>query len=47
MQTYAPSFKFIKDVQDGSDVPLPASRHPKTALAIVTTAVSQSPESLA
>jgi len=43
IQTYASAFKFIKDVQDHSDAPLPPSKHPKTILAIVTTAVSQSP----
>lgn len=40
MQTYASSFKFIKDVQDGSDAPLPPSKHPKTVLEIVMATVS-------
>ena len=41
LQTFSLFFKFMKDVQSDSGVPLPPSEYPKTALAIATAAVSR------
>jgi len=40
LQTLSLFYKFMKDVQPNSGVPLPQSDYPKTALAIATAAVS-------
>jgi hypothetical protein len=40
LQTFSYAFKFIKDVQPASGIPLPLSEYPKMALAIATAAVS-------
>ena len=40
LQTFSLFFKHIKDVQSGSEAPMPPSAYPKTALTIATAAVS-------